>query len=222
MKQKKKESPEEFAARLDELEFKICGEAADPKRMTEIMCKRVHELIRRLPCYRDPDEVPFTNGLYFFYEAGEKSPHDTKGRIVRIGNHPRKRDGLKDRIWMHYSPNKNFSAFRKYVGGALLRKADPNSPCLRPSPGKGHWEKQDEPKCPKCEPIEDDIDRLLKNSFTFRCINIRDKYERDIYEKRIITTISTCSVCEPSNHWLGKKTYSDKVRESGLWNSSFV
>jgi hypothetical protein len=36
MKQKKKESPEEFAARLDELEFKLNPMAADPKRLMEI------------------------------------------------------------------------------------------------------------------------------------------------------------------------------------------
>lgn len=36
MKQKKKESPEEFAARLAELEFNLNPMAADPKRLMEI------------------------------------------------------------------------------------------------------------------------------------------------------------------------------------------
>jgi hypothetical protein len=123
---------------------------------------------------------------------------------------------------MHYSPNKNFSVFRKFLGGALMRKCGPNNPCLRPHPGKGHWEKQDAPKCSKCESVEKDVDRLLKRKFSFRCVNIQNKHERDRFEKKIIGIISKCGICKPSSRWLGLKSYSDKVKSSGLWNSNHV
>lgn len=222
MKQKKKESPKKFAAKLDELEFKPTASVADPKRLAEIICERVHKLIRRLSCHKNPNEVAFTNGLYFFYETGEKSPHDTKGRIVRIGNHPRKQDGLKERLRMHYTSNKNSSVFRKFLGGALLRKADPNGPCLKPGPGKGHWEKQDAHHCLRCRSLEKEVSQLLRHSFSFRCIEIKDKELRNLLEKKLIGSVSFCEICAPSADWLGQDVYNDKVKDSGLWNSNHV
>jgi hypothetical protein len=104
--------------------------------------------------HSDPDEVPFNNGLYFFYEEAEKSSHDNLARIVRVGNHPRSQDRLCGRLWDHYSPNKNFSVFRRLLGGALLRRENADHPCLKPASGKGHWEKQGDHVCPKCRQLE--------------------------------------------------------------------
>ena len=76
-----------------------------------------------------PSDVPFTTGLYFFYERGEKSDHGTAGRVVRIGNHPHSRNRLIGRLSDHYrtaSNAKNGSVFRRYLGGALIRRRDPN------------------------------------------------------------------------------------------------
>ena len=41
-------------------------------------------------------------------------------------------------------------------------------------------------------------------------------------EKKLVATISLCTVCKPSNDWLGLYTYSEDVRKSGLWNSDYV
>jgi hypothetical protein len=41
-------------------------------------------------------------------------------------------------------------------------------------------------------------------------------------EEKLIATVSLCPVCKPSEGWLGKYAYSEKVRSSGLWNSSYV
>lgn len=38
-------------------------------------CALIHQVLRGLPQYRSPDEVPFANGLYFFFDAGERSAH---------------------------------------------------------------------------------------------------------------------------------------------------
>jgi len=186
------------------------------------VCAEIHRLCSILSIFKEPSDVPFGNGLYLFYEKGELSEHAPSGRIVRVGNHPRSQNGLKRRLELHYSGNKNSSVFRKFLGGAILRKSDPRHPCLLPAPGKGHWEKQDMPTCEKCEPIETEVSKLLRDDFWFRCIEIDDQNLRNALEKKLIATISLCRVCEPSENWLGKFTYSENVRGSGLWNSDYV
>lgn len=187
-----------------------------------VVCATIHQIVGRLKKCSDPDEVTFSNGLYFFYEQGEKSSHDNLPSIVRVGNHPRSRDRLCGRLWDHYSPNKNFSVFRRFLGGALLRREDRDHPCLKPAPGKGHWEKQGGRTCPKCRQLEERVTDLLRGKFTFRCVEIRDKELRNELEKKLIGSLSICSLCQPSVHWLGKKAYSEKVKEYGLWNSNHV
>jgi len=184
------------------------------------VCPKINQILSRLQLYSDPDEVPFNNGLYFFYEKGEKSSHDNLPRIVRVGNHPRAQERLRGRLWDHYSPNKNFSVFRRYLGGAVLRRENPDHPCLKPAPGKGHWEKQGGHTCPKCSQIEGRVTELLREKFEFRCVEIRDKEKRNELEKKLIGSLSLCPSCKPSVRWLGRYAYSDKVKDFGLWNSN--
>ena len=66
-------------------------------------CARIHAALTALPHWTRPDAVPFTNGLYFFYEQGEWSRHAPGGRIVRIGNHPHAQDRLAGRLGDHYN-----------------------------------------------------------------------------------------------------------------------
>jgi len=186
------------------------------------LCAEIHRLLDFLPTFKEPHEVPFTNGLYFFYEKGEVSPHSWKGCIVRVGNHSRSQNRLKERLGLHYSRNKNSSAFRKLVGGAILRRISLSHLYLLPGPGQGHWEKQDMPTCEKCKPIEIEVSKLLRSNFWFRCIQIKDKSLRKTLEKKLIATISLCPICQPSDSWLGRLAYSERVRCSGLWNINHV
>jgi len=186
------------------------------------LCAEIHKLCEVLPTFKEPSEVPFSNGLYFFYEKSEVSEHAPSGRIVRVGNHPLSQNGLKRRLKLHYSGNKNSSVFRKFLGGAILRRTDPRHPCLLPALGQGHWEKQGTPTCEKCKLIELEVSKLLKNDFRFRCIEIDDKNLRNTLEKKLVATISLCCICKPTGHWLGKFAYSKNVRNSGLWNSDYV
>lgn len=142
--------------------------------------------------------------------------------MVRVGNHPRSSGGLKRRLRDHYSGGKHGSVFRKYLGGALIRRDDPRHPCLEPAPGKGHWERQDSPACPTCRPFEQTVSAVLRSTFLFRCVAIADTAERNRLESSLVATLSLCSVCGPSLSWLGRYAYSDKVRSSGLWNSDYV
>jgi len=188
----------------------------------ERSCEQLNKALSFLPSFKEPSRVPFNNGLYFFYEEGETSKHAPNDRIVRIGNHPLSQDSLKRRLRMHYSGGKNGSVFRRLLGGAILRRADPNSPCLKPGPGQGHWEKQGLHVCENCKPIENQVRDLLKKSFRFRCIEIEERELRNDLEKKLIATISLCPICRPSENWLGKFAYSANVQNSGLWNSDYV
>jgi hypothetical protein len=189
---------------------------------TDELCQLVHSTLEKLPELRVPDDVDFLNGLYFFYQKGEASPHASKGRIVRVGNHPRSDDGLKRRLEMHYEGSKNSSVFRKFLGGAILRKDDAKDPCLMPAPGQGHWERQHAPTCMRCSLVEGKVSQLLQREFSFRCLEIRDRATRNRLEGQLIATLSLCHNCEPSDGWLGKYAYSDIVKRSGLWNSQHV
>lgn len=193
----------------------------------EDSCRLIHALLTQLPIQREPSSMLPTDGLYFFYQEGEYCMHDgivdtVSGRIVRIGNHPRSDRSLVRRLRQHYSGRKNGSVFRKYIGGSLLRRSNPDHPCLQPNPGKGHWEKQDAKVCNKCLPLEAEVSRLLREQFWFRCVNMNDRLERNRLEQGLIATVAACSICRPSTDWLGRYAYNKNVRESGLWNSDYV
>jgi hypothetical protein len=182
-------------------------------------------LLQELRRHSAPSEVSFSNGLYFFYQEGEGSAHAPGGRIVRIGNHPRAQHRLVGRLSDHYRSQdgaKNGSVFRRYIGGALLRRLDSASPCLSPSPGEGHWERQDERACPACSTTESAVTTVLATAFCFRCVRVDDQDERNHLEARLIATVAACTVCQPSRTWLGLHAYPPLVRSSGLWNTQHV
>jgi hypothetical protein len=185
------------------------------------LCENIHGILANLPVYRTPGAVPFRDGLYFFYEEGEIR-NDQSPRIVRVGNHPRSIGRLVARLRAHYSGNKNGSAFRKLLGGALLRRENPNCACLKPAPGKGHWEKQDAPRCLECQPVEQRVSEVLRRLFFFRCVSIPELSERNQLEARLIATLAACNECGPSASWLGLHAYSPTVCNSGLWNIEFI
>ncbi len=185
----------------------------------ERICRTVHALLHQLPLWHEPAELPFRNGLYFFYERGERSHHGPNGRIVRIGNHPHSQGRLQDRLWDHYALNKNSSVLRRFLGGALLRRTNANHPCLRPAPGKGHWEQGNASPCRRCRPLEARVSRLLRERFSFRCVAIGHQARRSIFEKKLIGSLARCTTCSrPSAKWLGRHAYRDTVQSSGLWN----
>ncbi len=178
-------------------------------------------MLSSLPLLGHPDDVPVSNGLYFFYQQGELSAHGGP-RIVRVGNHPRSQDGLVRRLQRHYSGSKNGSVFRKFLGGALMRRRDSGHPCLQPGPGTGHWERQDAKTCEVCRPIEREVSSLLRDEFRFRVVRVVDRGFRNLMERKLIAYLSACPHCGPSENWLGRYAYSKKVVPSGLWNSQYV
>ncbi len=185
-------------------------------------CARIHSALEALPAHHGlSSDVP-EDGLYFFYESGESNGHDGGPRIVRVGNHPRRPGGLPNRLRNHFSGTKNGSVFRKYLGGALMRRENPNNLCLAPAPGKGHWEKQEAKPCERCRHLEREVSQILRERFWYRCVQIEEREERNRMEEGLVASLAECPRCQASSGWLGSHTYSVAVRESGLWNSEYV
>lgn len=188
-------------------------------------CEAVHRIFSGLPAYRDPGQVQFRDGLYVFYEERERSAHVEGARIVRVGNHPRTDGRLIARLKEHYLTRrdaKNGSVFRLLLGGALIRRDDPDSSCLLPSPGQGHWEKHMLHECDRCASYEEHVTEFLRTECAFRCIRIEDRAERNLFEALLVATVAQCTECGPSESWLGSSACSEVVRRSGLWNRDFV
>lgn len=90
------------------------------------VCRRVHEVIWKLPRHRfpfDDQDIP-ANGIYVLFEEGE-SGHGGD-RIVRVGTHTGDNQ-LRSRLKQHFiNENKDRSIFRKNIGRAILSKdSDP-------------------------------------------------------------------------------------------------
>ncbi len=203
--------------------------------MSEI-CKWLHEHLEQLPLIRFPfdlNQLP-ENGIYFMYEEGETlCKNENKLRIVRIGTH--NKDGnFRDRIAEHYlfdESKMNFdqnkpapherSILRKHIGSALVNK--------RCDPYLSIWEEIDftfremrekfghQRDIPKEKTLEYEITERIRLQLFFRFIIINDKAIRKELEKAFIGTIAYCSICKPTNHWLGNFSPKNKIKESGLW-----
>ena len=183
-------------------------------------CAELHQLFNLLPHHHFPlsdKKIPF-NGIYILFEEGEFA-HDTH-RIVRIGTH--NGDGnLPSRLKSHFiKENKDRSIFRKNIGRAILNKA--NDPFLE------HWEidlttkeakdnLQHKIDMNKKKQIERQVTEYIQKSFWFVVFPIAKKEERLFWESRIISTVSRCNECHPSENWLGLHSPKEKIRESGLW-----
>ena len=182
----------------------------------ETGCLVVHELLEPLPLhdFRTPTTRLPRNGIYFFYEEGELCRHVDviRPRIVRVGTH-REQSRFPSRIKQHFRGNKNGSVFRKHLGGALLRRGNPDGFRL------DKWLKHD---TPTFKDVEELVTNKLAADFTFKCIAVEDKKIRLDLEERLIATIAKCPGCKPSKDWLGRYAASEEIRESGLWNVQHV
>jgi len=165
----------------------------------------------------DKKDIP-ENGIYILFEKGEFA-HSTN-RIVRIGTH-RGQNQLYSRLLQHFlMENKDRSIFRKNIGRALLnREKDPfleiweldltTKSARDKYAGLVDFEKQKE--------IERRVTEYIQNNFSFAVFRVDDKGKRLDLESKIISTVSLCAECRPSETWLGHFSPKEKIRKSGLW-----
>ena len=182
----------------------------------------IYGLVEQLPRFdsQTPAEELPENGIYFFFERGETVKWRGKvvDRIVRVGTHMK--DGrFKKRIRQHYGNvkslhgNKNGSVFRRVLGGALLRKDDPNDPRLK------DWETQGGPSFAE---VEERTSQVLRSNFTFCCLRVDSGEERKNLESGLIGLLAQHPLAKFSEEWLGKYAASEEIKRTGLWNTQHV
>lgn len=160
------------------------------------------------------------NGIYLFFEKGEKITLKgvTQNRIVRVGTH--NMDGnFPQRIRQHYGNksslkgNKNGSVFRLHLGGALMRRDNPDDPRL---PG---WLKHMGPSDPI---MEEEVSKELRNNFSFVWLEVPRKEDRLSLEEGLIAILAADSRNRPSENWLGKYSANQNIARTGLWNTDKI
>lgn len=185
-----------------------------------MFCKELHELFGEMKRHSfpfDDKEIP-RNGIYVLFEKDE-SGHGGD-RIVRIGTHTGK-DQLRSRLKQHFlNENKDRSIFRKNIGRALLNRDNENflefwelDLTTRAAKDKSlhlvDMKKQKE--------IEKRVSDYIKKNFSFVVFRMDDSKDRLRIESRIISSVSKCNKCAPSEKWFGLNSPKKKIRESGLW-----
>ena len=182
----------------------------------------VYTLLAPLPRFDHafvPSRLPL-DGIYFLFEKGEtiRLRGLVSDRIVRVGIN-RSNGRFPSRIRGHYGRvgrlggNKNGSVFRKHLGGALLRRADPNDQRLR------GWLQQDGPTYPD---VEREVSLLLRHNFTFVCVRVDDADERQSLESALIALLAQNPLGRPSSGWLGVYAASEGIHNAGLWNTQHI
>jgi len=190
------------------------------KNKMRTICEKIHEALNSLKRYYFPitkTEI-YKNGIYVLFERGE-SAHNVD-RIVRIGTHTGN-DQLPSRIEQHFvNENKDRSIFRKNIGRCILNKEGNNYLDV--------WEidyttKQAKEKYghlideKRQKEIEKRVSKYIRENISFAIIEVNDKEERLFLESRLISTVSKCSICKPSENWLGLYSPKVKIRKSGLY-----
>ena len=160
--------------------------------------------------------------------------HAERPRIVRVGTH--RNGNFRSRIAEHFLLNErkmvftqdqlrphDRSIFRCHIGGALLNKVG--------DPYLSVWEKNlTERKMRDANrhlrdigkevTIERAVTQILRQEFSFKCIEISDETQRmgsQGLERALIGTLASCPRCSPSKEWLGRYSPKVRIRESGLW-----
>jgi len=183
-------------------------------------CQTIHIWFNGMKKHSFPfneQEIP-ENGIYILFEKGEFA-HSTN-RIVRIGTHTGNNQ-LRSRLFQHFlNENKDRSIFRKNIGRALLNKdkdafLEQWEIDLTTKDAKNQY--SDSIDFDKQKEIEKRVTKFIQDNFSFVVFQVDDKNKRLEIESKIISTVSLCGECKPSEKWLGNFSPKEKIRESGLW-----
>jgi hypothetical protein len=179
-------------------------------------------------------------GIYFFFEEGETRWDTELPRVVRIGTHAiktrkeNKEGGTK--LWTRLKQHKGNgmigeiqkgnhrgSIFRKHVGLALIDNDCTNNDISEFS--KEHWGKGQSAnrEIKKAEePLEIKVSQKICD-MPFLVLDVPTCEERKSIERESIRLLTYPKPIDPpSMNWLGGKTRSPKIKESGLWNVEHV
>lgn len=193
--------------------------ALEPETPNHI-CHSLHQLFGELPACSFPyqeSDIP-KNDIYVLFEDGEEA-HGTN-RIVRIGTH-NGNNQLRPRLKQHFlNEKKDRSIFRKNIGRCLLNRDNDQflefwDLDLTPSAAKAEYAAKIDLK--KQNEIESRVSEYIRSHLRFVTFEVRDKDRRLELESKIISTVSLCESCGPSDAWLGLHSPKGKITSSGLW-----
>lgn len=187
---------------------------------SKITCDLIHSFANSLRRFSYPFDKSklLKNGVYFFFEKGEK--YKDFDRIVRIGTHTGD-NNLPARLEQHLNDeNKDRSIFRKNIGRAILNKS--NDSFLK------QWEIDLTTKATKekylssidfekLNYIEKQVSEYMRNNLSFSVFEVATEENRIEMEKLLIRTVSDEESFKPSADWLGNFSPIEKIRNSGLW-----
>ncbi len=184
------------------------------------ICAALHRLFWGLERFTFPfDETRIPqNGIYILFEAEERAHGGD--RIVRIGTHTGD-DQLRSRLRQHFiRENKDRSIFRKNIGRALLNRA--GDPFLEQwqwdlTTRKAQAAYGDLLDRRRQAEVEREVTAYIQQNFSFVVFEVAEKEACLRLEARIISTVSGCQACRPSETWLGHQSPKAKIRQSGLW-----
>lgn len=173
------------------------------------------------------DDVP-KRGVYFFFDPAEKTDYsDVLPRLVRIGTHgvsKGSRSSLRMRLRTHYGANHGGgnhrgSIFRLHVGMSIIRRDGLEE--RFPSWGVGQSANASISEMEK--ELESQVSIYISRLFVL-FIEIGDEPGKNslraIVEKNLIAlfTEAHLGLERAGDHWLGRWSPHDKIRQSGLWN----
>jgi hypothetical protein len=176
-------------------------------------------------------------GVYFFFEDGERREDAGALRVVRVGTHGLRRGAkaaLWDRLLQHRGikrgahaggGNHRGSMFRLHVGVALLARGDyPEE--IRKSWGIGST--ADRATRDRELPLEMDVSRHIGN-MPFLWVDVpgdpAPSNDRALIEAGAISLLSNAArpaIDPPSSSWLGLHAPRPSIRQAGLWNVNHV
>lgn len=184
------------------------------------VCSELHQAVHSAPRHAfpfDQDRIPL-NGVYVLFEKGEYGHQGD--RIVRVGSHTGSNQ-LRPRLKQHFLlENKDRSIFRKNIGRAILSKNQ--DPFLKQWEydlttryNKERYFRREDML--KSKEVERQVSHYIQDNFSFAVFEVEEKERRLALEQKMISTVSLCTECRPSEHWLGQYSPKAKIRESGLW-----
>lgn len=163
-------------------------------------------------------------GVYFFFEAGERRGEGRYPRVVRVGTHALRTENpsvttLWDRLTQHRGrqlgdiggPRRAHSVFRRHVGTAIIRRHELGDEVL------DNWYHY------RSQPLEEQIELAVSEyigAMPFLWLDVPDSKDRYDIEAGAIGLLSmrTGDADPPSDDWLGRYAYRKEIRDSGLWN----
>jgi hypothetical protein len=173
-----------------------------------------------------------TSGIYFFREPGESLSETGSGpRIVGIGAngvYSGARRRLWDRLREHKGSetgggNHRISHFRNIVGTALINRDGLDFP----SWGKGKTVQRNNKVKMAEQPLECEVSKII-GDMPFLWLSVGDSSgprSRGYLVRNSVALLSNHNrppLDPPSTGWLGHHCEQEKVRRSGLWNTSHV